>query len=246
MPDNEHIMVTRAQENTHEMYHAWTGNLVRKFDGDFAVSRPYVDDDGQMLTSLGMDSADSVVKIRIWDVGSANLTNEISAGTGFGDGNIRRPDGGFWSAAVGPKGQFVAVAAGGTVSVWDTRTGIRMPRIRGKGRIEDTLAFNRHGDKVFVTTGADKFALFDIKLQNWIRDFVGPTGHVAISPDDRQIVSSGDGVVVWDVETGLPMISLSGTDSNDFVSVDWCPRNRRIAAGKNDGSVHIWSLPIRP
>ena len=108
---------------------------------------------------------------------------------------------------------------------------------------------------MYVTTGRERFGLYDIESSQMIRDFAGPRGAVAISPDEKYIVSCGEGVIIWDVEGGLPLITLSDSTDGDFVAVDWSlgespenssersPRNQRIVAGRTDGTVHIWTLP---
>ena len=244
MPDNQHIIVTRDQgKQTHEMYNVITGEFVREFEGHFAVGRPYIDKTGRVLTSLGKDSSDGIV-VRAWDIESTKLSGDpFILGKLRGGGNIYPPFGGFWTSTVGPRGQRVAVALGEGFRIWDTSTREEIPRLRARGRTEETLAFTDDGNHIYTTTGKT-FSLCDIGLNQLTTEFVGPTGTVVISPDNKQIVSCGDGVVVWDVEFGIPVITLS--DEDGFISVDWSPDNRRIAAGQTDGTIQIWTLPQRP
>ena len=142
-----------------------------------------------------------------------------------------------------PTAKRMAVSSGATIKIWDDASENATPDF---GRIEDTLEFTEDGSSIYVRTGRDTFTLFDINSNQKISQFDGPSGSVSISPDKSQIVSCGDGVVVWDVEYGIPVLTLSNDD--DFISVDWSPSpdNQRIAAGRRDGSVKIWTLPQRP
>ena len=68
---------------------------------------------------------------------------------------------------------------------------------------------------------------------------------IAIGPDEKHIVSGGTSgkVIIWDVASEQPLITLT-SGSQRITSVDWSFDGRRIVAGKADGTVQIWTLPI--
>ena len=67
------------------------------------------------------------------------------------------------------------------------------------------------------------------------------------APDSRRLLSAGDNdlVIVWDVESEKPLVTLTDTDV-DVTSLDWSPDGKRIVAGKFDGTIQLWELPKPP
>ena len=240
MPDGRQLIVTRHDEKTHELYDVATGQRVHRFPGNVAVGRPFVDETGQTLTSVGRDAGETIV-VRQWDVPSTRLKDTIALGIIKEAGAVRRATGGFWNATVAPSANRVAVSGGYKVWRWNTLTKEELPNVRPKGGTEETLALTEDGRGLY-TSGRERFGLYDTESAKAIREFAGPTGAVAVSPDKKHVVSCGRGVVIWDMEHGLPIVTLSDTDETNFIAVDWSPDHRHIAAAKDDGSVTIWTL----
>jgi WD40 repeat protein len=245
MPDSRFAIVTSDPDKRHEMYDTTTGTLVRQFERGAALSKPFVDATGLRLMSVGWDAANATV-LQIWDMVSGQLKDTYVMGAIRDPGAVRQTAGGFWNAAIGPEGYRVAVSGGlGNVRRWDTRARQELSRLPNRGSSEETLAFTDDGRAIYVC-GQEVFGLYDAESGQMIREFAGPSGAVALSPDQTQMVSCGDGVVVWDVASGLPLITLSSANDGDYIAVDWSPDKARIAAAREDGTVHLWSLPTAP
>ena len=244
IPESPNLIVfTRDGDQTHAMYDVDAGAIVREFEGNYAIGHPHVDTSGRVLTSIGQASIGKSFTVRAWSIESGQVIDEFSLGAILGSGNVRPPIGGLWNATVGPHGHRVAVGQGGDIRIWDTRTKQEVePRLPKHERTTDTLAFSDDGDRLFAIVGNDRFTLFDITTKQALPGFSGPFGAMAMSPDEKNIVSCGDRLVIWDVESGLPLITLADAVDGDFVAVDWSPDNQRIAAARNDGTVHIWEL----
>jgi WD40 repeat protein len=240
-PDSLQIAVSRADVNTHELYEVSSGELVCEFPGNFAFGKPFVDSTGNKLTSV-FTNGQNMIAVRSWDIKTGRLSEPFVRGNYWGPGNVRRPVGGFTCAAIGPQGNRVAIGSGGGVVLWDTRSENNPLELNFKKRVAETLSFTHDGRHLFVTTGREGFRIVDLETQQAVREIVGPAGEVAISPDKKFIVSSGDGVVIWDIESGIPLITLS--KHLEHISVDWSSNldNPRIAAGRRDGTVDIWPL----
>lgn len=240
MPDGRHLIITRDDKKTHELYEVASGKRLREFPEQVAVGRPFVDNTGGILTSVGLDDEGSIVA-RQWDVQAAQLKDTIALGIIKESGAVRKAAGGFWSAAVGPRGECVAVFGGFKVKRWNTLTKESLPALKKQSSAEETMAFTEDGRHIYLS-GRERFGLYENESARLIRGFAGPTGAVAVSPDKKHVVSCGRGVVIWDMEHGLPIVTLSDTDETNFIAVDWSPDHRHIAAAKNDGSVTIWTL----
>jgi len=64
---------------------------------------------------------------------------------------------------------------------------------------------------------------------------------VAVSPDDKYIVSGSDdkSVRVWDASTGSELKELKG-HTNWVTSVAFSPDGKHIVSGSRDKSVRVW------
>ncbi len=61
------------------------------------------------------------------------------------------------------------------------------------------------------------------------------------SPDQRRIVSAGDGALrLWDVETGRVLASFEG-HSDDVTAAAFSPDGRMLLSGGDDGEVKLWN-----
>jgi WD40 repeat protein len=101
-----------------------TGRLVRRFEGPLAIGKPFVDQSGQRLISIGHDRSQQAV-IRVWDIKTGRLRTEEETILGpiFDIGAVRQTLGGFWNMAIALHGNTVAISGGlGQTRLWDTRT----------------------------------------------------------------------------------------------------------------------------
>jgi WD40 repeat protein len=245
MPDSRQLVVTRAVTQTHEIYDAATGSLVRKLEGALAIGKPFVDRAGRRVMSVGADASNRVT-IREWDVETARLRDGSGVGIGAisDPGAVRPAPGGFWNAVIGPDGNRVALSGGlGEVRLFDMRTQEEQVSLGNRVNADETLAFTADGSAIYVS-GQGRFGLYEADSSRDHPEFTGPTGPVAVSPDKQHVVSCGDGVVIWDIPYKQPVITLSYANDGEFVSVDWSQGENRIAACRKDGSVQIWTLPI--
>ncbi|CAN6460501.1 unnamed protein product [Victoria cruziana] len=83
----------------------------------------------------------------------------------------------------------------------------------------------------------------NISLKHILRGHQKPVSFVAWSPDDKLILTCGNGelVKVWDVETGNCKVTI-GKGSSGFSSCAWFPDSQRIVCGVCDNGICIYDL----
>ncbi|MCA9211436.1 MAG: protein kinase [Planctomycetales bacterium] len=236
-PDGQHIIASRVGKQKHEMFHASTGKLVREFGpASSDIAFPHIDRSGRFLTTIESD-----LRIRIWELSSGELTSEY---------HIER-DPTWWASTVGPGGTLAAIAfhQDYNVNIFGTRDKSAAHTLPTPGRWPSVMLFTRDESQLYVGCDGGKLTLIDVDSGEEVRQFTGHTHKIqamSLSPDEKQMVSSdASRVIVWDVENAQPLITL--TSGGPAVrSLDWSPDDQRIAAGRIDGTVRIWSLPKSP
>jgi WD40 repeat protein len=164
--------------------------------------------DGRRVVAGGEDRA-----LRIWEVESGQLKNELQGHGGW----IRR-------VAFSPDGRFVASAGGGpdlnhdgadqAVHIWDAGTGREVHRLEGcPGRVFG-LAYAPDGRRLF-TAGGTIAILWDLQTGREVRRFLGSTDYITcavVLPDGLRGVTAGldRPIRLWDLETGQEIHQFVG------------------------------------
>jgi WD40 repeat protein len=187
--------------------------------------------DGRRLAVGGRDGA-----VRAWD---------LLSGEGRSFGGLGRF---VSSVAFDRDGTLLAAADSlGHVMIWEAATGVRRIELSGVyGR--PILLFSPEG-KHFTTTNQERvIALRDVATGRVIRTFHGHTdviGSLAFNSEgDRLVSGSADGSVrIWDVVSGLELLSLPGVRGPVY-AVAVSPDGKRIAAAV-EGGVKLWAVDAK-
>ena len=150
--------------------------------------------------------------------------------------------------AVTPDGRFVLSAApgrgqqGGEIRVWDSRTGRHLLTRAIGGRV--LLALLPDGRRV-VSGHADptRIAVWEVDTGRdvCLLDAGEPVRAVSSVPDGRRLVSAGETLRVFDVESGEEMHRLRG-HAGPVRSLAAFADGCRIASAGEDRTVRIWDL----
>ncbi len=110
----------------------------------------------------------------------------------------------------------------------------------------DFAAFSPDGGRIVCGDGKDQtLVVCDAQTGRRIaslKEYLSPAVAATFSPDGRRLAAvSGDGVRVWNLETGNEVLSLQG-----MMSVAFSPDGRWLAAAALDGNVRIWSVDSEP
>ena len=151
----------------------------------------------------------------------------------------------IYDIAFSPGGQYLAVASGIGVWIYEVATSRALMLIPTTSSVW-SVSFSPDG--VTLASGArdGTVRLWDVATHTTIATLEGHTDvvrSVSFSPDGATLASgAGDGTVkLWDVATGEPIATLEGhTDA--VWSVSFSPDGATLASGSYDGTVKLWDV----
>ncbi len=166
---------------------------------------------------------------------------------------IRRfiPPGTLASVTYSPDGQTaLSTLFESSLTLWDLATGDAIRHLAGSDSSEGhvdwvfAVAFSPDGRTALSGAQGDKnhLILWDLGTGEPIRYFdTDSVLRVAISPDGRIGVSAGDGMTVWDLESGEQIRRLEG-HTNIVWGVAFSPDGRTVLSGSDDTTLILWDL----
>jgi WD40 repeat protein len=191
--------------------------------------------DGRRLASSSYGS-----KIKVWDVRTGLEVITLTK------------QGPFTTVVFSPDGARLAAATvGGTIFVWDARDGREILILKHEGRV-CCIAFSPDGILV-ASSGSKGVKLWDAASGRELKVLNGLDGEVrcvAFSPDGLRLATTTaptgmslasdrsvkESIKIWDVATGLEILTLDGGSNGVAFSSD----NSFLASGSRDGSVRVW------
>src|ERR1039457_6609613 len=155
---------------------------------------------------------------------------------------IGRHVGGVLALSWQPAGRlFASSGQDGLVQLWDARALTSQPIHRGK-QWSERLAFADNG-RLLAVAGGRTLYLYDPQgqLRHTFPDHEGTIAALAWRPKTGQLAAAGNG--------GVRIHRLEPQpDSHDYpwrgacLTASWNPDGRLLAAGMQDGSVHLWNI----
>lgn len=204
-----------------------------------SVSCVAVTPDGKYVVSGSEDHT-----IKIWELATGRLLRSLE---GHSD-DVR-------AIAVTPDSNIVV--SGGddnAIKIWQLATGKLLRSFEGHDRGGVTAIQIAHDGRYFVSGGGDNIVkLWELGTGKLIKGFVGHSDSIrsiAMTPDGRRIVSSGDfhspgdsrdGFRLWNVETGDLVRTFQGhSDRVNALAIS--PDGRRVISASDDETLMIWGL----
>ena len=202
--------------------------LVRQSQAHFngvAVSR-----DGLLATAKD----DGLVQL--WSTTTWQVTRDVFRASVWAYDVAFSPNG-AWLAASGAMGvdYVFPVAADGGADHW-----------LGYSSYVNSIAFSPDGS--LVAAGTDDSKLGIVRVSDWsdvrrIDQAHGPVDDIAFTPDNQQVISTGDDrVTLWQVTGSTVRRDLVRQTAFRGKSVAVSPDGALAVAGGNDGLLRIWSL----
>lgn len=163
----------------------------------------------------------------------------------------------FYSLALAPDGQtFATGASGGRIRLRSTAGGVQGMVLTGLSDTVSAMAYSPDG-KYLAATGASLNSQEPGDLKVWdaetnapvftANDFKAAASGVAWSADSRQIVTSCQDAALrfYEVPSGRLLRTLGEPEGHDPVAgmqqITWSQDTGEILAGRNDGSIAMWS-----
>ncbi|WP_155543471.1 WD40 repeat domain-containing protein [Amycolatopsis camponoti] len=215
---------------------AWAcTNILTGHDGE--VTGVAFSPNGRLLATVSAD-----MSVRLWSTHDGTPHGEPMNGH-------RGP---VWGVAFSPTGRCLATASvDTTVRLWDphTATALAVPPLEHDGYVV-AVAFSLHG-RALVTGGGDTLVrVWDLTDGFSLRSVL--TGHtdaindLAVSPRGWIASSDANGEVrLWHVGDREPVDVHLGRHPSSMACVAFSPDGRTLAAGADDGTVHVWTTATR-
>jgi WD40 repeat protein len=217
------------------LFDATTGDVIREFEGLTEIGNHVAySPDGKLVASSSWDGT-----AWVWDVATGEPLVVYEEHVGATAIVTFSPD----SKTV------LSTGVDGTARLWDVATGETL-RIfdDGDGAVVLVGTFSPDGKLILTTSNNGLAHVWDVQTGEMLHALVGHTAPVwagVFSPDGSMIATAGDGVRIWDTQTGdlrrvLPAMNIGGESWPAF-----SPDGQWLAVGSLDsGQVLLWRVSL--
>ncbi|MBI5385254.1 MAG: protein kinase [Verrucomicrobia bacterium] len=209
-----------------------TGTKLREFTAHsegitaFAIS-PTAD-----VIATGAGYSDKTVKL--WKSETGEAAGELGGHQAWISGLAFSPDGALLASASSDQ----------TIRLWDVKTRNTIGVLRGHEDEIYCLAFSGDGKKLLSGAKDGSVRLWNVpptQRPPALRVLREPFGYFMIAPDSRRVVTLAADYVVWDLNTGEKLETISALRGYQ-AGYDFTLDGRKLLAGGRNGKVRIWDF----
>lgn len=241
--DGKMILTAGAVQNSARLWDVSTGREIRKLEShSSSIAAIALPADGRIvLAGIGNWSGDTEKTAWVWDVTTGKQIVRLLGHSA----DVR-------AFAISPDGLKVVTGSGdNTARLWDAATGKELARFIGHTQQVNVVALSSDG-RFVVTGGPDQTArLWDAASGKQLRQFKHAewVDSVAISPDNRTVLTTDGTARLWDAETGREIRKLvlkarpsEFTQNGEIASVfaAFSPDGKQIFTGGMGSNPPLW------
>ena len=214
------------------IHEAGTGNVLREFSAHADGITTLAAAPASAVLATGAGFSDTTVKL--WNSVTGEFMRELKGHQAWICGLTFSPDGAV----------LVSASADQTVRLWDTKTWTEVAILRGHEDEVYSLAFSTDGRRLITGAKDGSVRLWQVPPAQrapalWV--LREPCNTFAISPDSRRLVTAGEDFVLWDLDTGEKLATVTGLRGVQ-AGCDFSPDGRQLLVGGRNGKIRIWDF----
>lgn len=146
--------------------------------------------------------------------------------------------------AMDPSGRLLATVSGGTVKLWNLKTGDMLHTLQVNGSWNITLAISHDGNTLGVFTDGGNALMYDITSGRLLRTIANGTqpAAIAFSPDKKTLAlgNHSSRITLYNYKTGRHIRSIHGHSEymSDVSLLTFSPNGSLLASSVGTGSAN--------